>query len=137
MRLRSPGQLADMVAWRSLVGLRHPFDGSDHDRRAAAAEESRTLRLAHARANSAWTEINESDLVRRGLYLVCPDTGELFQRRRNVYANGLPSGPVNDSDVSAFWVNGDGEPCFVGPPASGPRTIEHLVRRQTARRRGR
>ena len=113
------------------------YQGTDEDRRTARSKEARRQRLARARANGAWRELAPTDLVPRGRYLVDPDSGALYQRRRNVYANGLPTGPVNDFGVSAFWVDDDGEPQFVGPPASGPKTIEDLTRTQAERERRR
>jgi hypothetical protein len=126
------GQDVGTAHWAiSTIGNRNPVaEGDEQDRRAARAAESRRLRLAHARANAAWPEITATDLVARGPFLVDPETGDLFQRRRHVYPNGRPEGPINDSDVSAFWVDDDGEPRFVGPPASGPKTIDDLTRKR-------
>jgi hypothetical protein len=123
-----------VIALRSTINIRHPLaEGDERSRREARSEEARRLRREHARANRAWMEIGAADLVRRGPYLVDPDSGELFQRRRNVYANGTPNGPINEFGVSAFWVDDDGEPQFVGPPASGPKAIDDLTRTRAER----
>ena len=134
MRLRSPGELADVVGLRSVFGIHDPLvEGSHESRRAAEAEERRRLRLEHARGNPRWTEIAPTDLVRRGPFLVDAETGELFQRRRHVYANGTPTGPINEADCRRSGSMRTGEPIFVGQPASGPKTIEELTRRQADR----
>jgi len=129
MRLRSMGEMAEPLGLRGTIGLELPG--------APDAEDQRRLRLEYARGNRRWTEIEATELVRRGPYLVHADTGRLYQHRRHVFAGDTPTSPINGEDEPLlFWVAQDGETVFVGEPSSDPRTIEELVERQAQREAG-
>ena len=100
----------------------------EHDRQVLAA------RLDEARRQSAWTEIPETSLVRRGPFLVDSDTDAVFVvRRGHVFEPGRATiGYLPDNTPMTFFVDRDGDIVFV-EPYLGAATWSEIVARKAQR----
>jgi hypothetical protein len=101
---------------------------SEHERQVRGA------RLATARRQSAWVEIPETRLVRRGPFFVDADTDFLYILRRGVVfePGGATIGYVSPDAPMTFTVNQDDDVVFIEHPG-GPRTWSRIVERKARR----
>jgi hypothetical protein len=79
-----------------------------------AAENLREQRVAAARRNRYWVELEETDLVRRGPWHVHAETDELLTRYRGaIFPTGMASIAFNDQVEMLFYVDRFGEVVFL------------------------
>jgi hypothetical protein len=102
----------------------------------AREQEVRRARLELARRQSAWTEIPETRLVRRGRYLVDAETDFVYVLRRGlVFEPGRAAvGYVADQTPMTYFVDQAGEIVFLEQPGA-PRTWSEIVERKARRER--
>lgn len=94
----------------------------------------RAARLEEARRQTAWTEIAETRLVRRGPFLVDSDTDAVFVvRRGHVFEPGRATiGYVLDKAAMTYFIGRDGHIVFV-EPYLGAATWSDIVARKAQR----
>ena len=90
----------------------------------------RDARVAVARRNSKWTEIEESALVGRGRVLVHADSDEVFKLYRGVvFATGSTT-VIPDYTALYFYVRDNGELTFLElEPGTWSEHVERQARR--------
>jgi hypothetical protein len=111
------------------------IEGTTTDQQRSEHERAvREARLANARQRSAWTEIPETRLVRRGPFFVDSETDQLYVLRRCVVfePNRAVVGYIPDGTPMTFTVNERGEVVFLEQPP-GPRTWSEIVARKARR----
>jgi hypothetical protein len=110
-------------------------EGRVSDRQRAEHERQvRAARLEEARRQTAWTEIPETTLVRRGPFLVDSDADAVFVvRRGHVVEPGRATiGYVPDKAAMTYFVGRDGHIVFV-EPYLGATTWSEIVARKACR----
>jgi hypothetical protein len=94
----------------------------------------RALRVEAARQVPAWEERQETDLVKRGPYLVDVDTDRLYTRYAGtVFASGEAKPTFGERNPLLFFVTDDDRLVFLEP--AGSRTWSEIVARQAWRQR--
>ena len=93
----------------------------------------RERRIMEARRNSYSTELQETDLVRRGRLLVAAETDEIFTLYRGVvFPGGAALAAFNQQVPLAFYVDRDGDLVFLERRGG---TWSELVARKARRQR--
>jgi hypothetical protein len=103
------------------------------EQRAELARQVRAARVQAARANSRWSEIPETRLVRRGRLLVDAETDYCYSVRRGVVFEPRRAtiAYVSPETALSFFVDQGGEVVFL---EQRPGTWSEVVARQAARR---
>ena len=95
------------------------------------AQRLRELRIEAARRNTYWTEVAETDFVRRGRLFVHAESDELFKPYRGaIFAKDAGRPTFNETVPLAFYVR-DGELVFLERVA---RTWSEIVERRERRK---
>lgn len=109
------------------------FMRSSSDER-PTADAIRDARVGAARRNPDWTELAETDLVRRARYLVHAETDELFTLHRGtVFATGSTT-LIADRFPMFWYLDRDGDlVCLERVPGTWSERVARQAKRQRTR----
>jgi hypothetical protein len=105
------------------------------DRPSPARKHVRSARVKAARSSHAWTEIQESDISRRGRYYVHVPTDEALLLHRGVVFASESANVISTLAPLVFFVDGDGDCVFLERSGrSWSEIYAKQCRREAARR---
>lgn len=108
-------------------------EGTPNEVSAAKAAELRELRIAAARKQAHWNEIEETTLVRHGPWLVHADSDAIYKIHRGIVWGSGSASVVAEFISLAWFVDRDGQVVFL---ERMPATWSEIVAKRARRRRG-